>query len=497
MFPASPRHGPDYLSNMNHAPFLHPETAQCTRPTEADDLANLLRSRRDFLGRFGMGLGTVGLMSLLSDELRANVPANPFSPLAVRKPHFTPKAKRVLHLFAQGAPSHIDTFDPKPGLISNDGKTVSNFDGVLFGSPFKFSKYGSSGLEISEVFPQLAQHADELCVVRSLYTDAPDHVFSTFMMNCGQGRLPRPSMGSWLVYGLGSVNQNLPGFVALSPGAIPFGNQNLRSGFLPGACQGTYINTSQSDVEKLIENIRNHDVTTKEQRAQLDLVGKLNSRFKKDEALEARIQSFELAFQMQVEATDAFDISKEPDDVRERYKADTAQGRQLLVARRLLERGVRVVQAWHTSWDHHQDIKKNLSAKAAECDQPIAALLTDLKERGLLDDTLVVWGGEFGRMPRRQLPTGNIKLEAPPGRDHNAKGFCCWMAGGGVHAGYAHGATDDLGYEAVMDKVHVHDLHATILHLMGLQHERLTYRYNGRDFRLTDVYGNVVKQLIG
>lgn len=483
---------------MTQQPFLHPETSQCSAPTNTEDIANLLRSRREFLSRFGMGLGTVGLMSLLGDELRGAVaPAkNPFSPLATRQPHFKPKAKRVLHIFAQGAPSHIDTFDPKPELARFDGKTVKDFDGVLFASPFQFSKHGSSGLELSEVFPQLATHADKLCVVRSMWTDIPDHVFSTFMMSTGQGRLPRPSMGAWMVYGLGSLNQNLPGYIALAPGAIPFGNQNLRSAFLPGACQGTYINTSQPDVEKLIENIRNHYVTSQEQRAQLDLVGKLNAGFAKDDALDARIQSFELAFQMQMEATDAFDISKEPEELRERYNAGTAQGRQMLVARRLLERGVRVVQVWHTGWDHHQDIQKNLQRKASECDQPIAALLTDLEERGMLDDTLIVWGGEFGRMPRRQLPTGTIKLESPPGRDHNAKGFCAVLAGGGVRGGYAHGATDDLGYAAVGDKVHVHDLHATILHLMGLNHERLTYRYNGRDFRLTDVYGNVVKQLI-
>lgn len=469
--------------------LYHPETSQCTPP---DVFAGLHSTRRQFLSRFGGGLGMLGLAALLGQESQAA----PLAPLAPRPPHFAPKAKRILHLFAQGAPSHVDTFDPKPELIRADGKAVREFDGVAFGSPFQFAKHGKSGLEISEVFPQLAQHADEMCVVRSMWTDAPDHVISTFLMSTGQGRLPRPSMGSWLVYGLGSENQNLPGYIALAPGGIPFGNQNLRSAFLPGACQGTHINTAQTDVERLIENIRNHYVTTTEQRAQLDLVARLNSRFRKDEALDARIQSFELAFQMQAEATDAFDISREPEAVRARYKAETPQGRQMLIARRLLERGVRVVQAWHTGWDHHQEISKNLRAKAAECDQPIAALLTDLKERGMLDDTLVVWGGEFGRMPRRQMPTGNIKLETPPGRDHNAKGFCAWLAGGGVKAGTAFGATDDLGYQAVESKVHVHDLHATILHLMGFDHEKLTYRYNGRDFRFTDVYGTVVKGLI-
>jgi hypothetical protein len=479
---------------MNIDRIFHPESAQCSRPDLLTELAGIAQTRRQFLERFGMGLGFIGLASLLGQGTPAE--AAILSPLAPRKPPLVPKAKRLLHLFAQGAPSHIDTFDPKPGLAKIDGKPVAEFDGVAFASPFKFSRHGQSGLEISEVFPELAQHADEMCVIRSMWGDIPDHVFSTFQLTTGQGRLPRPSMGAWVCYGLGSENQNLPGYIALSPGAIPFGNQNLRAAFLPGACQGTYINTTQTDVEKLIENIRNHYVTSTEQRAQLDLVEKLNSRFKTDEALEARVQSFELAFQMQVEATDAFDISKEPEAVRDRYKADTLQGRQLLIARRLLERGVRVVQAWHTGWDHHQELQKNLRAKAAECDAPIAALLTDLKERGLLDETLVVWGGEFGRMPRRQLPTGNIKLETPPGRDHNARGFCTWLAGGGVKGGLAYGSTDELGYNAVENKVHFHDLHATILRLLGFDHEKLTYRYNGRDFRLTDVYGTVVKDII-
>ena len=481
---------------MNHEYICHPETSQCSHPTDTSIIENLLQNRRQFLVRFGQGMGVIGLAALLGAETATPAQAAALSPLAPRKPHFAPKAKRVLHIFAQGAPSHIDTFDPKPELTKADGKVMKEFDGLAFASPFKFSKHGKSGLEISEVFPKLAQHADEMCVLRSMWTDAPDHVISTFLVSTGQGRLPRPSMGAWITYGLGSENQNLPGYIALSPGAIPFGNQNLRAAFLPGACQGTLINTSQRDVEKLIENIRNHYVSSKEQRAQLDLMQKLNARFKTDDAIEARIQSFELAFQMQVEATDAFDISREPEAVRERYMADTPQGVQMLIARRLLERGVRVVQVWHGGWDHHTDIAKNLRAKAGECDQPIAALLTDLKERGLLEDTLVVWGGEFGRMPRRQLPTGNIKLESPPGRDHNARGFVTWLAGGGVKGGKAYGATDDFGYQAVDNKVHVHDLHATILQLLGFNHEHLTYRYNGRDFRLTDVFGTVVKDII-
>lgn len=466
------------------------------RLLSSDALQTMLPTRRQFLSRFGLGMGALGLATVLEPELATAAAGATLSPLEPRKPHFTPKARRVLHIFAQGAPSHLDTWDAKPSLAKLDGRPVTGFDGVAFASPFKFSRRGKCGLEVSEVFPHLGELVDEMTVIRSMHTDNPDHVASSFMLSTGQGRLPRPSLGAWVTYGLGSENRNLPGFISLCPGTIPFGNQHLRAAFLPGACQGTPINTTNTDVEKLIENIRNHYVTTDEQRAQLDLVAKLNSRFTKDDALEARIQSFELAFQMQMEATDAFDIGKEPEAVRQRYRADTPQGRQMLIARRLLERGVRVVQVWHTGWDHHQELEKNLRKKAEECDQPIAELLKDLKDRSLLDDTLVVWGGEFGRMPRRQMPTGNIKLSTPPGRDHNAKGFSTWLAGGGVKKGFAYGSTDDLGYEAVANKVHVHDLHATILHLLGFDHEKLTFRYNGRDFRLTDVYGSVVKDIV-
>jgi hypothetical protein len=458
----------------------------------------MINSRRQFLQHFGMGMGAVGLASVLGPSwLMPQAQATALSPLAPKQPPLKPKAKRVLHIFANGAPSHIDTFDPKPGLKQYDGKMIDSLDGYGFASPFNFSKHGKSGIEVSEVWPELSKHVDDMTVIRSMYTDIPDHIFSTYMMSTGQGRLPRPSMGAWLVYGLGSENQNLPGYIALMPGAIPFGTQNLRSAFLPGYCQGTHIDTRSDDIEKLIDNIRNNYVTTKEQRSQLDLVAKLNSRYhQQDNALESRIQSFELAFQMQMEATDAFNINKEPQAVRERYKADTAAGKQMLIARRLLERGVRVVQVWHTGWDHHQDIGNVLPKKCAEVDQPIAALLDDLKQSGLLKDTLIVWGGEFGRMPRKQIPNADIKASTPPGRDHNAKGFCAWLAGGGVKRGFTYGATDELGYTAVENKVHTHDLHATIMRLMGFDHEKLTFRYNGRDFRLTDVYGEVVHDII-
>jgi hypothetical protein len=453
-------------------------------------------SRRAFLRQFGMGVGSIGLAGLLQSSLAPSRAWAASGPLAPRQPHFAPRAKRILHIFAQGAPSQVDTFDPKPALAQHDGKMIQSLDGYAFASPFRFTRRGRSGIEVSEVFKHVGEFADDMTVIRSMHTDVPDHISSTYMMSTGQGRLARPAMGAWLTYGLGTENQNLPGFIALAPGAIPFGNQNLRSAFLPGYCQGTYINTSNTDVEKVIDNIRNNYVTTAEQRTQLDLVNKLNSRFRSDDDLETRIQSFELAFQMQMEATDVFDIGKEPQAVRDAYAADTAQGRQMLIARRLLERGVRVVQVWHTGWDHHQDIASVLPRKAAECDKPIAALLADLKKRGMLEDTLVLWGGEFGRMPRKQLPTADIKSSTPPGRDHNARGFFCWMAGGGVKAGHVHGATDELGYQAVENQVHVHDLHATILKLMGFDHEKLTYRYNGRDFRLTDVYGNVVEEIL-
>jgi hypothetical protein len=468
-------------------------------PSSHPSPAALVQTRRDFLSRVGLGMGAIGLATVLAPELRAEEAAGANEsvyPLAPRPPQFTPKARRVLHIFAQGAPSHLDLWDPKPELKKQDGKTIPSIEGAAFGSPFQFQKRGKSGLEISELWPHLGEHVDDMSLIRSMWTDIPDHIFSTYMMSTGQGRLIRPSLGSWVVYGLGSENQNLPGYIALSSGVPPFGTQNLRSAFLPGSFQGTWINTAQTSVEKLIENIRNYYISGKEQREQLDLLAKLNSRLGKERDFEARVQSFELAFKMQMEATDAFDLSKEPESVRTAYAADTLQGRQMLIARRLLERGVRVVQVWHPGWDHHQDLVTNITKKTKEADQPIAALLAALKQRGLLEDTLVVWGGEFGRMPRKQLPTADIKASAPPGRDHNAKAFSIWMAGGGVKGGQAYGATDELGNSAVDNKVHIHDLHATILHLLGFDHTKLTYRYNGRDFRLTDVFGEVVKGVL-
>ncbi len=460
---------------------------------------DVILTRRQFLNRFGMGFGALSLTSLVGmgllpapDASAADLSFSPFTP---RDPHFTPKAKRVLHIFASGAPSHIDTWDPKPALDKYDDKTMpGESNGTAFASPFKFSKTGKSGVETSEVFPMLGQHVDEMAVIRSMYTDIPDHAAATIMMNTGSIRFTRPSVGSWVTYGLGSENQNLPGFIALGPGGV--GARNLQSAFLPGAFQGTSVNTQNASIDKLIENIKNGYVALPEQRRQLDLLHQLNEvhsvKLKKDGQLEARLQAYEMAYQMQIEATDAFDISKEPESARAMYGADRTQGRQMLIARRLLEKGVRFVQVWHGGWDHHSNLATALRGKAEECDKPLAALLTDLRQRGMLQDTLVIWGGEFGRSPTAD---GNMQ-GGTPGRNHNGRAFSMWLAGGGIKGGTAYGATDEFGARAVENKVHIHDLHATVLRQLGFDHEKLTYRYNGRDFRLTDVHGQVVKGIL-
>jgi hypothetical protein len=408
-----------------------------------------------------------------------------------------------------GGPSHIDTFDPKPLLNEHHGKKIpldlrtERKTGAGFGSPFKFRKHGQSGIEISELFPNVARSADELCVIRSMHADVPNHEPSLLLMNCGEARLVRPSMGSWVTYGLGSENENLPGFITMCPGGYPIQeSQNWQAGFLPGVHQGTYIDTKKTRVERLIEHITNKRISRSEQRRQLDLLQALNRRHQEkrenDSQLEARLQSFELAYRMQMEATDAFDVKREPQYIRDLY-GDTIHGRQTLMARRLVERGVRYVQLWHGAgqpWDSHDDIETQHRNLARECDQAIGALLTDLKDRGMLDETLVLWGGEFGRTPTVELPKAGANQGKINGRDHNHYGFTVWMAGGGIKPGHVHGATDDFGFAAVEDKVHVHDLHATMLHLLGFDHERLTFRYAGRDFRLTDVHGHVVEDLL-
>ena len=471
---------------------------------------HLALTRRQFLHRCGMGMGALGLGAMMGNALTGSALAEGFiNPTAPKAPQFPGKAKRVIHLFMNGGPSHVDTFDPKPSLDKFHGKAIplelktERKTGAAYRSPFKFQKYGQSGIEVSEIFKHTAQHVDDMCIIRSMHANVPNHEPSLLLMNCGEARLPRPSLGSWVNYGLGSVNQNLPGFIAMCPGGYPIQeSQNWQAAFLPGVYQGTYINSEHRDIEKLIENIRNNYSSTKVQRGQLDLLQKLNVKHKEarqnDGQLEARIQSFELAYRMQMEATDAFDVSKEPESVRKAY-GDSVQARQILIARRLIERGVRFVQLWHGAgqpWDSHDDIEVQHRNLAGQCDQAIAALLSDLKQRGLFDETLVIWGGEFGRTPTVELPTPGSNAGKINGRDHNHHGFSMWMAGGGVKGGYIHGATDEFGFAAAENKVHVHDLHATIMQLLGFDHEKLTFRYAGRDFRLTDVHGHVVKELI-
>ncbi|MEQ1858912.1 MAG: DUF1501 domain-containing protein [Chthoniobacteraceae bacterium] len=473
----------------------------------APNPADCFLTRRDFLSRSGMGMGALSMGSLFGHASEA---VN-LHPLSVKAPHFPAKAKRVIHIFANGGASHVDTFDPKPKLTEWHGREIptklqtERKTTTAFASPFAFKKYGQSGLEVSELFAKTAEAAaDDLCVIRSMNADVPNHEPSLMLMNCGEARLPRPALGSWVTYGLGSENQNLPGFITMCPGGYPIQeSQNWQAAFLPGVFQGTYIDTRNEGVDKLIENIRNRYTTTSEQRAQLDLLQTLNTqhlqRRQNDAQLEARVQSFELAYRMQMDASDAFDIGKEPPAIREMY-GDSVQCRSLLIARRLVERGVRFVQVWHGEgqpWDSHEEIAKNHKRLAGEVDGGIAALLTDLRQRGMLDDTLVLWSGEFGRTPTVEIPTpGSNNANVKNGRDHNHWGFTAWMAGGGAKGGTVYGATDEFGFKAVQNPVHVHDLHATMLRLLGFDHEKLTYRYAGRDFRLTDVHGHVVKELI-
>ncbi len=469
-------------------------------------------TRREFLNRCGMGMGALGLGPLLRNALAptASAAAAYANPLLPRASHFGGTAKRVIHIFANGGPSHVDTFDPKPSLEKYAGKLLpfenpktERKTGAAFASPFKFQKYGQSGIEVSEIFQHVAQNIDDICVIRSMRADVPNHEPSLMLMNCGEARLVRPSLGSWVTYGLGTENQNLPGFIAMCPGGYPIQeSQNWQCGFLPGVYQGTYIDTRHTQIEKLIEHVTNNYMPLSEQRSQLDLLHRLNDlhsrKRQQDAALEARIQSFELAYRMQLEATDAFDIMREPEHIRKLYGEGT-QARQLLVARRLIERGVRFVQVWSGDgqpWDNHDDIEVNHRRLAQACDQPIGALLADLKQRGMLQDTLVIWGGEFGRTPTVELPQPGSNAGKINGRDHNHHGFTMWMAGGGVRGGYVHGATDEFGFAATEKPVHIHDLHATIMALLGFDHEKFTFRHAGRDFRLTDVHGNVVKEIV-
>ena len=458
--------------------------------------------RRNFLASVGSGMGLLALRAIADEQ--------PSNPLAPRNPVFKPKAKRLIHLFMNGGPSQIDSFDPKPLLAKYAGKPIpgpklltERPTGSGFPSPFKFLPRGQSGLPISELFPNVAQCADMLCVVRSMQTDTPNHEPALMLMNCGDQRQIRPSLGSWLVHGLGTECANLPGFVSLCPGGLPVQEgQNWQNAFLPAACQGTHLDTLADSPTQWIENLSNQAVSPKTQQAQLALARKLQAlntaKLPPDARLEGRLGSMELAFRMQWEASDALDLARENQSTRDLY-GDTIQGRQMLLARRLVERGTRVVQVWTGAgqpWDSHDDLEANHRRLAKDCDQAIAALLVDLKRRGLLEDTLVLWGGEFGRTPTVELPTPGSNLGRLNGRDHNPYGFSMWLAGGGVRAGTAVGSTDEFGYKAVENPVHIHDLHATMLHLMGFDHQKLTYRLAGRDFRLTDVHGRIVPEIL-
>jgi hypothetical protein len=444
-------------------------------------------SRREFISRAGMGFGALSLASVFADSAQAASGAPSLQP---RQPPLPAKAKAVIHVFAEGGPSHVDTWDPKPELVKHDGKEIPDLRGVAYGSPFKFEKKGRSGLEVSEVFPKLGELADHLCVIRSMWTDVPAHDIAQRFFHTGNTRLPRPSLGAWTLYGLGSENQNLPGFITL--GGKPEWRQ---ASFLPGIFQGCAVNFSQrANLGEIILNLKNHFTTPGLQRRQLNLAQRLNElhslRLQKEDQLESRIAAYEMAFKMQTEATDAFDLSKEKAETRAAYGTSDLASR-LLVARRLVERGVRFIQVTAGGWDTHNKNEEAVARRAGEVDGPLAALLADLKQRGLLDSTLVMWGGEFGRTVTRDRNGNEF-----PGRDHNARAFSFVMAGGGVKGGYAHGETDEFGARAVKDKVHVHDIHATILALLGFDHTRLTFRYNGRDFRLTDNYGKVVRGIL-
>jgi hypothetical protein len=426
-------------------------------------------------------------------------------PLDARKPHFPARAKHVIFLCMEGAPSHVDTFDYKPKLTTDDGKAFTRSrvgGGRLLASPFKFQQSGKSGLWISELYPELSQHADELCLLNGVYTDVPAHPQAFLQMHTGMSQFPRPSMGSWVLYGLGSENENVPGFVSISPPGQNGGPANFGSSFLPPVYQGTPIRGGggfggggRGNGEATVSNLTNPQRSTTAQRTQLDFIQELNRSAHQqdplDPSVDGLIESYELAFRMQGELPKLLNTANESAAVRKLYGVDEQAtqnfGRQCLLARRLVEAGVRFVEVTSGGWDHHRDLKASITRTTQATDKPIAGLIADLKSRGLLKDTLIIWGGEFGRTPYAQ---------GTDGRDHNSRGYTMWFAGGGVKGGFRYGATDEYGYEAVEGKMHTHDWHATMLHLLGLDHERLTFRHAGRDFRLTDVKGNVVKEIM-
>ena len=419
------------------------------------------------------------------------------SPMSATASHHPAKAKRVIFLCMRGGPSHVDTFDHKPQLAVDSGKTVKKYGNrKLLESPWKFRPRGESGLMISELFPNVAQHADDLRLLNGMYADVPSHPECFVQLHTGSFQFVRPSVGAWVNYGLGSENENLPGFITLCPPSRVGGTQNYGSAFLPAVYQGTAIGSlGQSPTAGSIKNLRNSRISRESQRDQLDLLQSMNhglqSRKPNNPELEGVIESYELAFRMQTAVPDVMDLAGESQVTKDMYgignKATSNFGYQCLLARRFAERGVRYIECTHANWDQHGGLRNKLAGNCLATDQPIAALLTDLKNRGMLEDTLVVWGGEFGRTPH---------VKNADGRDHNSTGFTFWMAGGGIKGGMQYGATDEHGIAAIEDRVHFHDLHATMLHMLGLNHERLTYRYAGRDFRLTDVYGNVVKDII-
>jgi hypothetical protein len=473
-------------------------------------------SRRQFLRHAGSGAGMLALAALLQDQglaptANAATPGVALNPMAPRQSHFPSKAKNVIWLFMNGGPSQVDTWDYKPELAKRDGQELAGFDkntgfftdqvGPLMKSPFNFAQHGESGAWVSEIFPKMAEHVDQMAFIHSCFTKTNNHSPALFEINTGMSRMGFPCMGAWVTYGLGSENRNLPGFVAMYDTlgrGLPKGHaQNWGAGFLPGVFQGTALNAQGAPINNLY---RREGMTDDQQLAQLGLLQRLNKhQATSDEAdLAARIESFELAYRMQMAAPEALDINSEPAHIRELYGIDNPKcqhfAKQVLTARRLVERGVRFVQIYsggmenERSWDGHTNIKDNHRQFAGETDIPIGALLTDLKQRGLLDETLIIWCGEFGRLP--------IVQKGGTGRDHNPHAFTTWLAGGGVKGGVHYGATDDIGHKAVVDRVSINDLHATILHLLGMDHEKLTYRYNGRDFRLTDVAGSVVKEVV-
>jgi hypothetical protein len=479
--------------------------------------SNRFATRREFLGRSGSGCGLLALAALLEQQgllapTQASAANLAINPMAARPGHLPAKAKSVIWLFMNGGPSQVDTWDFKPELTKRDGQDLPGFDkntgfftdqvGPLMKSPFKFARHGQSGAWVSEIFPKMAEHVDDMAFIHSCFTQTNNHSPALFEINTGMSRMGFPCMGAWVTYGLGTENQNLPGFITMYDTlgrGLPKGHaQNWGAGFLPGVFQGTALNAQGAPINNLA---RRPGMPEAEQLAQLELLRRLNKHQgdSSEADLAARIESFELAYRMQTAAPEALDIGSEPDAIRELYGIDNPKcahfARQVLTARRLVERGVRFVQIYsggmenERSWDGHANIAANHAQFAGETDVPIGGLLRDLKQRGLLASTLVIWNGEFGRLP--------IVQKGGTGRDHNPHAFTTWLAGGGIKGGVHYGATDEIGHKAVVDRVSINDLHATILHLLGIDHERLTYRANGRDFRLTDVAGRVVKDVVG